>query len=252
MNLYIDMLMCDDCLAKEKAAIAESQKPENVAARLQATRPAESLEEFKAKVEAARAKNIEAGALKPEPSGLLNINNLVDKAREITSTITSVPAVFNAHTVELHKVYDAIDQTESVNGSSKQFQKSEYTKNHITTLQQVIFDANQTIIDANNKLRAAQGELNKLVLTLREDERAKLGITSPEYKPATPKTPKAAAKPRAQKKQKFDKKELMDIAAELQKEGLPVQWSMLQTICVARDMTPKQAADVVRKQMGGQ
>jgi hypothetical protein len=249
MNLFEDMLMCDECIAKEKKAIAE--KPVVVIPQR------ESIEEFQAKIRAARDANIASGAIQPDPtidpmpkgSGILNINNLVDKAREVTNTITSRPEVFNAHTVALHEVYAAMDADVAV--INKQFAKSEYTAEHIKSLQKVIFDANQTIIDANNKIRASQGELNKLVLTLREEERQKLGIVTPDYKPQGPKTPKAAAKPRAKKAPKLDKKELMDVAAELQKEGLPVQWSMLHTICVARDMTPKQAADVARKQLGG-
>jgi len=222
MNIYAGMLMCDDCIQKEK----DHQSPEKQAERLA---------------------NYHANLPATEPSGILNINNLLDKARALDFSVKVVTDVYNAETVATHEVFASIDADTEIPTDQKQFKKAEFLTERQTGLQKTIFDHNQAIMDAQNRLRVAQQELNKIVNTLRAEEREKLKILSPEYKPGVVKSPKeTVSKPRA-KKVKFDKRELMDVCAELVKEGFIATWDMLQGICVRRDMTPKQAADVVRK-----
>jgi len=223
LNVYADMLLCDDCIKKEK----DHQSPEKQAERLAA---------YQASLPP-----------KPEPSGILNINSLLDRAREVDYAVKVVTDVFNAETVAIHEVYASIDADTEVPAETKQFKKAEYITEHQTHLQKVLFEANQAVMDAQNRLRVTQQELNKIVNTLRAEEREKLKVLSPEYKPGAVKPPKeTVSKPRA-KKVKFDKKELMDQAAKLQAEGYIADWSNLQMMCVRRDMTPAQAAEVVRK-----
>lgn len=223
MSIYAGMLMCADCIQKEK----DHQSPDKQAERLAAYH----------------------ATLPPvaEPSGILNINNLLDKARAVDYAVKVVTDIFNAETVAIHEVFAEIDANTEVPAEQKQFKKAEYITEHQAHLQKVIFDANQAVVDAQNRLRVSQQELNKIVNTLRSEEREKLKILSPEYKPGAVKAPKeTVSKPRA-KKVKFDKKELMDQAAKLASEGYIADWSMLQMMCVRRDMTPAQAAEQIRK-----
>lgn len=223
MSIYAGMLMCDDCIQKEK----DHQSPEKQAERLaqyHATLPP-----------------------KPEPSGILNINNLLDKARAVDYAVKVVTDIFNAETIATTEILASVENDETIPAAEKQFKKAEFLQTRQEHFQKVIFDANQTVVDAQNRLRVVQQELNKIVNTLRAEEREKLKILSPEYKPGEVKKPKdTVSKPRA-KKVKFDKKELMDTAAKLIAEGYVIEWSNLQMICTRRDMTPAQAADVVRK-----
>lgn len=227
MNVYAGMLMCEDCIQKEK----DHQSPEKQAERLA---------------------DYHASIPQREPSGVLNINNLLDKARTVDYGIKVVTDIFNAETVSTMEVFASIDADSTIPSDQKQFERAKFLTERQAHFQKVIFEHQSAVIDAQNRLRVSQQELNKIVNTLRAEEREKLKIISPEYKPGAVKAPKdTVSKPRT-KKVKFDKKELMDVAAKLQAEGFACDWSILQMMCVRRDMTPVQAAEVIRKTQKGE
>ena len=220
MEIFAGMLMCADCIGKEKIAIAEYQTPEKQEARLQ------------------EARN----------TGVLNINNILDKARAVDYTVQVRTDIHNAETVANAEVKAAIWANAEIPADQKQFEYAKFMQERITHLQTVIFDANELVVAAQNKQRAVQAEFNVLANSLRQDERDKLKILSPNYKPGVVSKP---ARTKSPKKPSFDKNELFKQIEQLHKEGFDiVTASMLQSTCVQRQMTPAQAADVMRKTFG--
>lgn len=219
MEVYIDMLMCSECIGKEKALQAVNNTPQAIQARVDSAIP---------------------------EKGVLSMGNLVDKAREIDTSMQVSTDVFNAETVSIYEVFKSIDEDVSIPSEDKQFARAKYLREHQVKVQQTVFDAQKTIMEGNTKLRVIQQEINKIT-GLRADQRAALQIQSPDYKPTAAKTPKAAAgKPRAPKKT-FDMARLRTVCAELIAEGyVMASAAFVQGICTRRGMTPDEAAQVVR------
>ncbi len=231
---YVDILLCTSCLEKELKAQEELKDVKKQQARVDAAN------------DAVREKQLTNNG-----SGILNISNLLDKAKAIDFGIQVRQDIFNAETIALHELFTAVDADETVPAGDKQFKKAEITQARQVHFQKVVFDANQQVIEAQNHLRVLQSELNKIVNTLRTEDREKLKIIDPNYKPGAVKSPKATAKPRPPKKPKFDKKELMDETAALIEAGYPATLAGIQGIVTSRDMTPKQAAGYFKKMIDG-
>lgn len=214
------MLLCENCIAKEKA----HQSSDNQAARLAEAR--------------ATIPNIANPTLK--------IENLVDRARTLDYRIQVRADIYNAETIASHEVFSSIDADTNIN--NKQFAKGQFLNDRLEQLNSAIFDEEEKISELRSRQRVMQQMMNELANTLREEERTKLTVLSPDYKPG--KVSKPTKTTRSPKKPTFDKAELIKQAQILQSEGYPIQMSNLQNICVQRDMTPLQAAGVVRTMMG--
>jgi Zn ribbon nucleic-acid-binding protein len=229
----IKMALCVECTEKEK----NHQSPEKQQERLNA--------------EKERVRILESSRVVNQP--VLSPTAIIDKARAIDYTVQVKSDVFNAETLSLQEVWQGIQSDSNIPQTEKQFAYAKYTQERIEHLQRAIFEEMQSVNEKQNRIRVLQSELNQIVARLREEERARLRALTPEYKPRNlekplrPKTEKPVTVP----KKKFDKKELLEVTAKLQAEGLPVQWHMLQQTCVARNMTPNEAADVMRKVLGG-
>ena len=237
MNVYAGMLLCSECIQKEK----DHQSPEKQAERLKAAQEVYKEREINHR--------ITSDAIHAQSGSLLNIDSLIDKARVSDMSVQVRTDIHNADTVAIIEVFAAVDANPEVPADKKAFAKAEFLKNRVEHFQKVIFDANQQIIEANNHIRVHQSELNKMVNLLRADEREKLKLATPEYKPAPVKSP-SERKPRAVRKPaKFDKKELMDAAVKIQLAGIPMEWHVLQMMCTRRDMTPKQAVEEILKRI---
>ena len=215
MEIFTDMLLCSSCIEKEIQTAKEYQSPELQESRLN------------------------------ESKGVLTIGNLVDKARAIDYSIQVRTDIHNAKTLAIEEVKKSIIADSNIAGEQKQFEFAKYLTEHFTHLQKVAFEHQEAVVNTQNEIRVVQQTLNQLANSLRAEEREKLKILSPNYKPGAVKAP---AKPRVSKKITFNKIELITEAKKLQDEGFSmITWSMLQMTCVSRNMTPSQAADVMRK-----
>jgi len=105
---------------------------------------------------------------------------------------------------------------------------------------QVIFEANETIIKANNEQKAIQVYLNNLANSLRQEEREKLKISDINYKPteAKPIRVKAPSTGRT----KLDLTALKKAASEL-----GVSLIFIQQLIISKGISIDEARDVIRK-----
>lgn len=183
---YGNMLMCANCEIQEEKLYQESQKPENVAARLEAVnKPAAEL------------------------------NEVLKAARDVDNSIQVRTDLFNAATVAITELKKAIE--DDVNITNKPYALAEELKTRFEHYREVVFELNQQIVEAGNHQKAIQVYLNQLANTLRAEEREKLKIADLSYQPAKvkPATPKPIKTTGGKKSTKLDKAELRAAAAEL-------------------------------------
>jgi hypothetical protein len=181
-----------------------------------------------------------AKELLSESQAPAQVKTSVQMAREIDANVRVRTDVFNAATVSIVELKKTIDDDASI--ENKPYALASALMGRFEHFKKVIFDANETIVSANNNQRAIQVYLNQLSNTLRKEEREKLKIEDINYKPtvvkpATVKTPKVAAP----KKPKFDKAELKKWAAAT---GMPE--FIIQSTAVARNITIEAAAKMVK------
>lgn len=208
---YGNMLMCAECTDKEDKLYAESQKPENIAARIElANKPAAEL------------------------------NEVLKAAHDIDDSIQVRGDIFNAATVAIVDLKKAID--DDTNIGNKPYALAEELKRRFEHYKTVVFELNQQIVEAGNTQKAIQVYLNQLANTLRAEEREKLKISDLSYQPAKvkPATPRAI-KTTGTGKVKLDKVELRKYAAEL-----GVSDTTLQMIVVSKGISVEAAAKMIR------
>lgn len=175
-------------------------------------------------------------------SRVLNMQDMITKAKEIDSSITVSTDIFNAETVAIMDVFKSIDASDEISTDKKQVAKAEFMMERFNHFKTVIFELNQEVIESVNKQRAYQQQLNVIANQLRQEERDRLKIADINYKPSAPKivTPRVT-KPKSSKP-KFDKVELRKVAAEL-----GVNEFTLQMVCVSKNLTPAEAGKILRE-----
>lgn len=217
---YGNMLMCNACWTKEQAAHAESMKPENQQARVDA---------MYARTDA---------ALQSARTDMLN--NALNASRKLDASVEVRSDLFNAATVAIVDLKKLIDENTEI--TNKPYALAEALTARFLHFKQVVFDANQAIIDATNNQKAIQVYLNNLANSLRAEEREKLKLSDINYKPGAVKPVKTVTTVKTRKSNKLDKKELDKYAKEL-----GVSAFTLQMLCVSQGITPEQAANKLRK-----
>jgi hypothetical protein len=205
---YGNLWMCDECWEKDNKLHTEAMKPENVAARIEAVN-------------------------KP---GMIAI----EAAKIIDNSIQVRTDIFNAATESIISIKKAIDEDSSI--TNKPYALAETLKNRFEHFKTVIFEAQETIVQAGNEQKAIQTYLNTLANQLRTEEREKLKISDINYKPQVVKPVKPASIKTSGTKAKFNKVELQKFATEL-----GVSAFTLQMICTQKGITPEQAANILRK-----
>lgn len=210
-----NMLMCGPCSDEEEKLYAESQKPENVAARVNES-------------------NVKAAEL----------NAVLKQAETIDSTVQVRSDIFNAETVSIDDIKKAIDDDASI--TNKPYALAETLKTRFEHFRDVVFELNQQIVEAGNRQKAIQVYLNQLANKLRAEEREKLKIADLNYQPKAvkPATPKPIKTTGNKKSGKLDKAELRKYAAEL-----GVAEFTLQMIVVSKGISIEAAANILRSQL---
>lgn len=207
---YGNMWFCDECWTKEEALAAKNRSPEEQQKRVDA---------YKDSVE----------------------SRVIETSRAIDSTIQVRTDLFNAATIAIVDIKKAIDENPEI--PNKPFALAEELTSRFKHFSEVIFKAQESIIEAGNNQKAIQVYLNQLANSLRAEEREKLKISDINYKPQAVKSPvKKVSTSGTKKSGKLDKAELRKYAAEL-----GIAEFTIQMLCVAQGITPEQAANKLRK-----
>lgn len=155
MTIFTDMLMCQDCIDKEIAAMKEHLSEDKQEARLN------------------------------------EANKVLQVSKHIDFNIQVKEDIFNAETIAIVDLKTAIDSDVAI--ENKQYKLAETLLERYTHFKKVIFDLNAQVVEVANQQRAVQTYLNQLANKLREEERAKLKIADINYKPGEIKVAKAKA-----------------------------------------------------------
>ncbi len=151
---------------------------------------------------------------------------------EVDAAIKISTDIFNAKTIAIHEVKKAIDEDPSVPTDQKHFTLAKLLETRYDKLLQVIFEANQTKVEAENEQRAIQTFYNDLGKKLRADEREKIRLKDATYKPiekvVVDKTPKAP---------KIKKVDLNEVRTACLKAGIPDAVSVIMVLCTAKKTT---------------
>lgn len=172
--------------------------------------------------------------------------NALATSRQIDSSITVRTDLFNAATTSIVELKSIIDNDSTI--QNKQYALAEELMRRFEHFKDVIFEANQTVVEASNNQRAIQVYLNQLSNQLRAEEREKLKIQDINYKPreVKPIKPKAIRT----KKVAFNKADIRNAASQLTQElGKPIPEYMLQMIVTSRQVTVEEAANILRKSL---
>lgn len=207
LRLYMAMWMCAECVTKNKA--------------LQEASDAEAGNRVAA--ERARANDV------------VQINAVLKQASAVVNSIEVKTDIFNAQTVAIVDMHKAIEADESITNKPGALADELYKL--YTTYKEKIFANQQENVELANKQNAIQKYLNELKNKLTEAERERYKLLDVNYKPNQV---KLANKPinSPAKPKKYDKAEIIKAA---QRAGVPA--SVIQMLCVSKNMTPMQASD---------
>lgn len=165
----------------------------------------------------------------------------LNRIQQIDQSIQIKSDIFNAETVSIIECKKVIDADKTI--ENKNFALAKLVSNRINHFKKVIFEKNEELIELSNKQRAVQIYLNNLANSLRAEEREQIKLADINYKPPVVKLgqskPINLAKPK-----KYDKTELNKWANAI---GVPM--SVIQMVCIAKNMTPEQAANSLKENM---
>lgn len=204
---FMTILMCPDCLIKERAA------QEELAANAE-SRVEQASESWR------------------------------ERAKKVDTTIQVKTDLFNAATVAIVELKASIDNDPTVEADKKNFTLAKILEERFLHLKTALFDLRQLELQASSEQRAIQSQLNELANKLRADELAQIKLADINYKPlaiavAKTKIPKA---PTTSKK--LDKAELRKAALEL---NMPSAETLITMTCSARNCSIQDAVNILRK-----
>lgn len=173
---YMSMLMCIDCIEKEKSLQNANTNQVSVTNRIN------------------------------------QMNEFLASSRKIDESIQIRTDLFNAATTSIIELKSVIESDESI--TNKPYALAEELTRRFTHFKQIVFEKTQEIIEAGNQQKAIQIYLNELSNKLRAEEREKLKIADINYKPESIKSIKTKSI-KTNGTKKLDKVELKKYAMEL-------------------------------------
>ena len=207
LKLFMGMWMCSDCYNKNKQLSEESN----------------AQAENRVKAERDRAADV------------VNINSILKKAGDIDARIEVKTDLFNAETVSIVALSDAIKEDDSI--TNKASHLAEMLLKRYQGYKEKIFANSAENVELANKQNAIQKFLNELKNKLTEQEREKYKLLDATYQPnkikLSNKTINSPAKPK-----KYD---AIDYVRAAERASVPV--SVIKMLCVAKNMSPMQASD---------
>jgi hypothetical protein len=206
LKLFMTMWMCPSCIDKNKALTEVSEKQSDI----------------RVQVERERS------------SDVIAVNNILKKAQAVVSSIEVKSDIFNAETESIVNIAAAIEADSNI--ENKAVALADILLTNYQTYKEKIFANQSENVELANKQNAIQKYLNDLKNKLTEVERERYKLLDVNYQPSKV---KIANKPiQSPAKKKYDK---ADIVKAAQRANVPV--SVIQMICVAKNMTPMQASD---------
>lgn len=207
---FMTMIMCMDCYNKEKAHQADINNPVK------------------------QQERIDAAAIRRE----LNVN--------AEQTLNVRTDIFNASTLAIVELKTRIENDETI--SNKAYAFAEELKNRFNHFKQVIFKAQEELLEATSNQRAIQSYLNQIANQLRAEEREKLKLNDMAYqpKPVKPVSSGPDSKTVKPRKPRFDKDELNKAARET---GLKA--ATIQMLCVSKGLTVDAAVKELKAMIVG-
>lgn len=203
---YGNMLMCASCWSKEKLDDTTRMSPEAQAARV------------------------------------AEYQQTIEKSRVIDNSISVKSDLFNAETVSIVSLKEAIDGDDTI--INKPFALATELMNRIQIHKKAIFENNQDTMDRTNKQRAIQSYINTLSNQLRLEEREKLKIADINYQPTAPKVIKP--KSISTKKPKIDKDELALVVNQLNAEGIAANIFLVTQMTIMHNCSVTEAGSRIR------
>ena|SRR6516162_1107880 len=205
---YGNMLMCDACWNKEQSLKAANNTPEKQQERVTRSNILTS-----AAIEASRA---------------------IDNAVQVRSDL------FNAATVSINELKQLIDANTEI--TNKPYAIAEELLTRLRHHQKVMFEAQETVVNSSNNIKAIQIYLN--TVNLREEERKKLQLQDINYQPKKLSLGKAVKdiKLKGPRTRGIDQKELKKYAEELGLSPFTIQMIVAQKGC-----TVEEAANLLRR-----
>ena len=167
------------------------------------------------------------------------VNKTIEDSKKQDMSVQLRSDIFNAQTTSIIELKTAIDGDSSI--ENKHFKLAEVLTDRLNHFKKVIFELNEEMVGKSNEQRAIQVYLNDLSNKLRVEEREKIKLADISYQP----NPAKISKPRGVTVRKYDKTEIRKFALQA---GVPE--SVLQMVCVAKNMTPEQAFNQLKKAMG--
>jgi hypothetical protein len=147
VEMFGDMALCRECIAKEMETAIAYQAPELQEARLQAH------------------------------------NATLALARQIDTSVETRTDIFNAATISFDEIRKAIETDENIPQDQKNFKLAETVKERFEHYKKIFFEHNEIAVNAATNQRAAIQYLNTLANKLKAEEREKLQIADMSYKP---------------------------------------------------------------------
>lgn len=154
MEIYNDMLLCRECIAKE--------------------------------IETTRNTVV---VIQPQ-STLELMNDTLKLARQIDNSVETRTDIFNAGTISFIDIKLAIDNDSAIPQDKKAFALAEMVKARYDHYRKIFFEHNEIAVNAATQQRAAIQFLNTLANQLKESERKALQIADVSYKPEVVKVEK--------------------------------------------------------------
>lgn len=167
--------------------------------------------------------------------------NTVKLAKEIDNSLTNRPQYFNAETIAIGVLKDAIEADATV--TNKRLALFEVIDARYKGFKQALVVVDEQRVELMNQIKASHEYMVTLSNQLTAEERAKYQIADFNYKPN-----QVVTKPKASNKKapKFSKAELMEASS---KTGIPMP--ALQTLCVRFNCNVAEAVNRFKEATGG-
>lgn len=190
----------------------------------------------------------EAHRMSPEQQQK-RVQAIVANSKTIDSGIQLRTDIFNAQTTSIMELKAAIDADDSI--TNKHFHLAEVLTDRLNGFKKAVFELNEQMVNKVSEQRAVMTYLNDLANRLKVAEREKIKLADVSYQP----NPAKISKPRvASPVKKYDKTEINKHAIALNTWAIEnghsaIPASVLQMVCIARNMTPEQAANQLKQGM---
>lgn len=207
LRTYAGMIVCQSCYTLEQSALKKTQSPEAVAERHAAS--------------------------------------TLERAQQVDYSIQVRSDIFNAETVSLHAIKEAIDTDDTI--TNKPYVMAEKVMERYKHYKDVVFELQQQAVEAGERQQATLRYLNNFANQLRVEEREKLKIQDISYQPKSPTIKVAKIRNNASKM--ASTKEISVAVAEFNKElGVSIfQPFQIKTMMLQKGATLSQVINDLRK-----